>query len=69
MTLFSRCAIPLLTAAAVAGCAHGVARRTASDEAADRAALLKLHAEQRLAHLEHRADLLVAGQADTLWNV
>jgi len=44
-------------------------RRTASDEAADRAALLRLHAEQRTAHLEHRADLLVAGQADTLWNV
>jgi hypothetical protein len=46
-----------------------VARRTASDDAADRAELLRLHAEQRTAHLEHRADLLVAGQADTLLNV
>ena len=46
-----------------------MARRTAGDEAADRAALLRLHAEQRTAHLQRRADLLVAGQADTLWNV
>ena len=69
MTSFLRRATPLLTAAAIAACATGGMRRTASDEAADRAALLRLHAEQRTAHLEHRADILVAGQADTLWNV
>ena len=58
-----------LTASTIAACATGVARRTARDEAEDRAALLRLHAEQRTAHLQRRADLLVAGQADTLWNV
>jgi hypothetical protein len=66
---FLRRAAPLFTAATIAACAPGMTRRTADDEAADRAALLRLHAEQRTAHLEHRADLLVAGQADTLWNV
>ena len=69
MTLFLRRIALLLTATTIAACASGLARRTADDEAADRAALLRLHAEQRTAHLEHRADLLVAGQADTLWNV
>ena len=59
----------LLIACTIAACATGVARRTARDEAEDRAVLLRLHAEQRTAHLERRADLLVAGQADTLWNV
>jgi hypothetical protein len=66
---FLRRAVPLLTASAIAACASAISHRTADDEAADRAALLKLHAEQRAAHLQHRADLLVAGQADTLWNV
>ncbi|HKN66896.1 MAG TPA: nuclear transport factor 2 family protein [Gemmatimonadaceae bacterium] len=69
MSSFLRRAAQLLTATTIAACASGGMRRTASDEAADRAALLRLHAEQRTAHLEHRADLLVAGQADTLWNV
>ena len=70
MSLLLRRGAPLLIAATVAAaCTTGLARRTADDEAADRAALLRLHAEQRTAHLEHRADLLVAGQADTLWNV
>lgn len=69
VTSFLRRAAPLFAAATIAACAPAVARRTASDEASDRAALLRLHAEQRTAHLEHRADLLVAGQADTLWNV
>jgi len=69
VTFFLRRVAPLLTVATIAACASGLARRTAGDEAADRAALLRLHAEQRTAHLLHRADLLVAGQADTLWNV
>ena len=69
MSPFLRRAAQLLTATTLAACATGGLRRTASDEAADRAALLRLHADQRTAHLEHRAELLVAGQADTLWNV
>jgi hypothetical protein len=64
-----RRATPLLTAITIAACVPVMTRRTADDEAADRAALLRLHAEQRTAHLEHRANLLVASQADTLWNV
>lgn len=68
MTSFLRRTAALLTAT-TAACATSVARRTAGEEAADRAALLRLHAEQRTAHLQRRADLLVAGQADTLWNV
>jgi len=68
-SLLPRTALVLAVASAIAACATGAARRTAADEAEDRAALLRLHAEQRTAHLQHRADLLVAGQADTLWNV
>jgi hypothetical protein len=56
-------------AALLVGCASSAARRTPTDEAADRAALLRLHAEQRAAHLGRRADLLVAGQADALVSV
>ena len=67
MTSFVRRAA-LLLVASTSACAPAVTGRT-SDEAADRAALLQLHADQRTAHLQHRADLLVAGQADTLWNV
>jgi hypothetical protein len=66
---FLRRAAQLLIATTIVACAPGVMRRTAGDEAADRDALLRLHAEQRTAHLQRRADLLVAGQTDTLWNV
>src|SRR5689334_9736527 len=69
MRSFVRPAAQLLTATTIVSCASSVMHRTAGDEAADRAALLRLHAEQRTAHLERRAYLLVAGQADTLWNV
>ena len=58
-----------LLATLLGGCATAAARRTPADEAADRAALLRLHEEQRTAHLERRAALLVAGQADTLLSV
>ena len=59
----------LVLATLLTGCATAAAHRTPADEAADRAALLRLHAEQRTAHLERRAALIVAGQADTLLSV
>lgn len=59
---------PCLAAVTLIACSSAT-RRTAADDAADRAELLRLHGEARTAHLEHRADLLVAGQADTLWDV
>jgi hypothetical protein len=40
-----------------------------AERAADRAELLRLHELQRTAHLEERADLLVAPMADTVVNV
>lgn len=69
MDSFVRRAALLVIVSTSGACAPAVARRTAGDEAADRAVLLRLHAEQRTAHLERRAELLVASQADTLWNV
>ena len=69
MTSFLPRAALLVIASTIAACATGVGRRTARDDAEDRAVLLRLHAEQRTAHLERRADLLVASQAETLWNV
>lgn len=60
---------PLLSALIVAACAGGVARRAPTDHAADRAALVALHEQQRTAHVQRRAELLVAGQADTLLGV
>lgn len=39
------------------------------DLAAERAALLQLHAEQRRAHLEHDAGLLTASFADTFYSL
>jgi hypothetical protein len=54
----------LLTACASAG-----ARRSAADEASDRAELLRLHEQARTAHVDRRADLLVSSQADTLLSV
>ncbi|WP_284349109.1 nuclear transport factor 2 family protein [Roseisolibacter agri] len=59
----------LLLAALLGGCASAATRRTPADDAADRAALLRLHAEQRTAHLERRAALIVGSQADTMLSV
>lgn len=53
----------------LAACAAGPAARTPTDVAADRAALLELHAQARVAHVERRADLMVANQADTMLSV
>jgi hypothetical protein len=44
-------------------------RDAASAAAADHAELLRLHDLQRTAHLEKRADLLVAAQADSMLSV
>ena len=43
--------------------------RTTDDRAADRAELLRLHERQRWAHLNKRADSLVAEQADSMFSV
>jgi hypothetical protein len=59
----------ILTTALLAACAGATARRGPADEAADRAALLRLHEQHRAAHFDRRADLLVASQADTLLSV
>jgi hypothetical protein len=40
-----------------------------ADHASDMSELMRLHNEQRTAHVERRAGLLVAGQADTLLSV
>ena len=40
-----------------------------ADRKADRAELLRLHALQRTAHLEQRADLLVAPHADSVFSI
>ena len=42
---------------------------SSGSRAADQAELLTLHEEQRTAHLEKRADLLVASQADSLISI
>lgn len=48
------------------GAAPDESRDRAAARAADRAELLRLHELQRTAHLEKRADLLVAANADSL---
>jgi hypothetical protein len=60
--------LPIVAALSLA-CASGPRPRTPADEAADRTELLRLHEQARTAHLEHRADLLVASQADTMLSV
>lgn len=56
---------PITLAAAVGLAACG----PRPDLAQDRAELLKLHEVQRTAHLERRADLLVASFADTFYSI
>src|SRR5690349_338395 len=56
----------------LAACARPVVSRisyTTDQRAADSLALLRLQERGREAHLSHRADWLVAGQADTLLSV
>jgi len=48
------------------GASPGESRDRAAARAADLAELLRLHEQQRTAHLEKRADLLVAANADSL---
>lgn len=55
--------IPLALLLVFTGC------RASPDSAADRTELLRLHDLQRQAHLEKRADLLVATFADTFRNI
>ena len=47
----------------------GDPRSQAADRAADRAELLRLHERQRTAHLQRRADWLVAQNADSMISV
>lgn len=61
-TLRPRCLA--FIAAVVVACAP-----PSPDLAADRAALLRLHQEQRTAHLERKAELLTGSFADTFYSV
>lgn len=63
MPRLTRLAVALL-AAALPACAA-----PHPDLAADRAALLRLHAEQRQAHLERNAALLTGSFADTFYSI
>ena len=58
----------LLGLAACGGSGNREAGRDADGEA-DRAELLRLHALQRTAHLEKRAELLVAPHADSVFSI